>query len=70
MMTMSGKRPWVEPVVRSIDELALVLGICDVGSSPSATGDKNCQAGNGASKGICTNGTGAKTTCLTGTSVK
>jgi len=68
---MMPKRPWQEPVVRSIDQLTPAYGACKVGSTPVAGGPDQCNAGSGASaSGRCTTGSRAKTTCLTGNGVK
>jgi hypothetical protein len=68
---MIRKRPWQEPLVRSIDQLTPAYGACTVGTTPVAGGPDQCNAGTGASAtGKCTTGKGAKSSCITGNGVK
>jgi len=68
---MSKKRPWVEPQVKSLDQLPSVYGECKVGSTPTAGGATQCNAGNGApTQGACTTGNGASNTCTAGNGQK
>ena len=58
---MAQKRPWQEPMVRSIDQLPSVYGgICDNGSSVTPTSPNQCNAGRSpAQTADCVSGTGA-----------
>lgn len=65
------KRPWQEPVVRSIDSCQPIFGECRQGSSPTTGGAFQCSAGTGATTtGTCTVGNGAKSSCASGNGVK
>lgn len=64
---MAAKKPWQEPLVSSIDHLGAVLGgLCEVGTTVTATSPDQCNLGNGASTGNCAKGAGAKITCGVG----
>lgn len=66
------RRTWRKPLVTSIDRLDPVYGYCDVGATPVATDpNQQCQAGNGASTGVCSFGSGASSgQCLDGSGAK
>lgn len=66
------KRSWVPPVVTSIDNLDPAYGFCDMGATPVANDpNKQCQAGGGASTGVCAFGNGASSgNCLDGSGAK
>jgi hypothetical protein len=68
---MSGKkRPWQEPVVKSIDPCQPVFGECRTGSTPTPGGAFQCSTGTGATTtGDCTVGNGAKLSCSGGNGV-
>ena len=52
----TGKRPWHQPEVKSIDDLSLAYGAdCPNGSGPTGIG------------GLCKNGGKATNNCMTGT---
>ena len=57
------KRPWQEPVIRSLDDLSVAFGLCDTGGSQATT----CATGNKFSNSQwCTSGSTAKAKCNTG----
>ncbi|MDT8441494.1 MAG: hypothetical protein RQ723_07520 [Desulfuromonadales bacterium] len=66
------RRKWQQPIVTSLDRLDPVYGVCDVGATPVANDpNKQCQAGGGASTGVCAFGTGASSgQCLDGSGAK
>lgn len=64
---MKQKKTWQEPLVRSVDNLGTALGLtCKTGTSATGTGTNQCNAGNGASNGYCSEGKGAQLVCTAG----
>lgn len=61
---MAVKKAWKQPLIKSIDNLGMVMGgTCGIGNSVSPD---VCNIGNGASTGSCSRGKGAKVSCGTG----
>ena len=66
------KRPWQEPVVKSIDQCQPIFGACKAGSSENPNDPTlQCVSGTGATtSGSCSTGNGAKTSCSVGNGVQ
>lgn len=66
------KRPWQEPVVKSIDQCQPIFGACRIGNTEDPNDPSlQCSGGNGATvDGVCARGNGAKTNCTTGSGFK
>ncbi len=65
------KRPWREPIIKSINRCQPIFGECRVGTSPAPGGAIQCNTGTGATTtGDCTVGNGAKANCVSGNGVK
>jgi hypothetical protein len=64
---MLQKKPWKQPLIKSIDNLGLVLGgTCTNGQTVTPTSPDQCATGKGAGTGNCQAGKGAAMTCSAG----